>query len=252
MLGNAGGPGDHLGWDNTNAFPLDVRHDGNQPIDFYTTAIQRMKLFPNVSPVINSYPALPRNGSLVLSNLDAGFVPARVPFSRLHLIDVGANTNANFIAAENGFRRWMRNGVTFTGNTDQSYVGAKYAVNSSGAQLADRSDMVLQWSSDVPGDFGPDRLRFIFTSSRNTAVNYGSRSEEGLEAMRFIPINDTTLNAGLGDFVRGNVLDPVNVIEPTERLDIFNDRVLIRSISLDECRSHIYFSSHRTDRRFTC
>ncbi len=87
--GHAGGPGDHLGWDNTNAFPLEVRHDGNQPVSFFTTAIQRMKLFPNVSPVINGYPALPRNGSLVLSNLDAGFVPARVPFSRLHLIDVG-------------------------------------------------------------------------------------------------------------------------------------------------------------------
>ncbi|MCC6541613.1 MAG: hypothetical protein IT225_05290, partial [Flavobacteriales bacterium] len=113
--------GDYVGCDGGTTFPLEVRHNGNYPIQWYTDSLQRMQLYPNVSPVINGYPALPRNGSLVLSNLDAGFAPARVPFSRLHLIDVGGNTNANFIAAEVGFRSWMRNGVTFTGNSDQSY-----------------------------------------------------------------------------------------------------------------------------------
>ncbi|MCB9165462.1 MAG: hypothetical protein H6592_13700 [Flavobacteriales bacterium] len=59
---------DFLGW-NTNPanslIPLQVRHNLNQPIEWYTNGLQRMKLFPNVSPVINGYGGLPRNGSLV-------------------------------------------------------------------------------------------------------------------------------------------------------------------------------------------
>ena len=222
--------GDYVGCDGGTTFPLEVRHNGNYPIQWYTDSLQRMQLYPNVSPVINGYPALPRNGSLVLSNLDAGFAPARVPFSRLHLIDVGGNTNANFIAAEVGFRSWMRNGVTFTGNSDQSYIGAKYGVNESGAQLADVTDMVLQWSNDVPGEYGPDRLRFLYTADRVVGSTHGSNSEEGLEAMRFTPIDTATINAGLGDFHRGNILDSVNVNEPTERLDILNGRLRIREL----------------------
>ena len=226
---------DFLGW-NTNPanslIPLQVRHNLNQPIEWYTNGLQRMKLFPNVSPVINGYGGLPRNGSLVLSNLDAGFAPARVPFSRLHLIDVGGNTTDNFIAAQVGFRYWMRNGVTFTGNSDQSYIGAKYGVNEFGAQLADVTDMVLQWSNDVPGENGPDRLRFLYTADRVGGSTHGSNSEEGLEAMRFTPIDNATINAGLGDFYRGNILDPVNVNEPTERLDILNGRLRIRDLPL--------------------
>ena len=225
--------GDYVGCDGGTTFPLEVRHNGNYPIQWYTDSLQRMQLYPNVSPVINGYPALPRNGSLVLSNLDAGFAPARVPFSRLHLIDVGGNTNANFIAAEVGFRSWMRNGVTFTGNSDQSYIGAKYGVNESGAQLADATDMVLQWSNDVPGEYGPDRLRFLYTADRVVGSTHGSNSEEGLEAMRFTPIDNATINAGLGDFHRGNILDPVNVNEPTERLDILNGKVRIRQLPSD-------------------
>ena len=94
IVGNGGGPGNYLGWDSGTLLALEVRHNGNDPIQWYTDSLRRMQLYPNVSPVINGYPALPRNGSLVLSNLDAGFAPARVPFSRLHLIDVGGNTNA--------------------------------------------------------------------------------------------------------------------------------------------------------------
>lgn len=35
---------DYVGWDNTNNFPLEIRHNGNQPIDFYTNGIQRMRI----------------------------------------------------------------------------------------------------------------------------------------------------------------------------------------------------------------
>jgi hypothetical protein len=42
---NAGGSGDFVGWDNTMINdPLMIRHDANQAIDWYTDAIQRMRL----------------------------------------------------------------------------------------------------------------------------------------------------------------------------------------------------------------
>lgn len=41
---NAGSTGDFVGWDNTMLNdPLMIRHDANQPIDWYTNAIQRMR-----------------------------------------------------------------------------------------------------------------------------------------------------------------------------------------------------------------
>lgn len=41
---NNGLPAHYVGWDNTNLFPLQIRHNGNQPIDFYTNGIQRMRI----------------------------------------------------------------------------------------------------------------------------------------------------------------------------------------------------------------
>jgi len=41
---NQGGSGNFVGWDNTVAEPLEVRHDGNFPIDFHTNLIHRMRL----------------------------------------------------------------------------------------------------------------------------------------------------------------------------------------------------------------
>jgi len=175
--------------------------------------------------VINGYPAMARNGSLVLSNASAAFAAGVFPQSRLQLIDVGPNTSPNFISSQLGFRYWMRNGVNFTGNSDQGYVGQKYAVNSAGGQLADLSDMVLHWSNDLPGDLGPDRLRFLFTSSRDAAELSGSHSEEGLEAMRFTPVDEDAVNVGVGDFYAGNILFPTLVVEPTERLHVLDGRV---------------------------
>ena len=37
---------DYVGWDNTTTVPLMVRHDNNQPIEWYTDSIQRMRLHP--------------------------------------------------------------------------------------------------------------------------------------------------------------------------------------------------------------
>ena len=59
VLGNSGGPAHYLGWDNTNNFPLMVRHNANQPIQWYTDAVQRMRLMPTLTgQTVNTYTGL--------------------------------------------------------------------------------------------------------------------------------------------------------------------------------------------------
>jgi len=35
---NFGAPGNYVGWNNAQLFPLSIKHEGNQPINFYTNA----------------------------------------------------------------------------------------------------------------------------------------------------------------------------------------------------------------------
>ena len=97
-------------------------------------------------------------------------------------------------AQQLGYRPWMRNGITFTGNSDQSYIGHKYAATN------DNTDFVIQWSDNPAGSpWGVDRMKFVF-SSAFTGVARGMGSADGMEAMRFWPSSATTVNVGVGDF----------------------------------------------------
>jgi len=40
-LGNSGNPTDYIGWNATQAFPLQIRHNANQPINFFTNNLMR-------------------------------------------------------------------------------------------------------------------------------------------------------------------------------------------------------------------
>ncbi len=154
VLGNAGTATDFLGWDNIgpNNFPLQVRHDLNQPIEWYTNAIRRMRLQQDTTYTIGSFASQVKNGSLLLSpDVDQFYNNgAPGPYSLLHL------AAANGAAQEDSYRPWMDVGVTFTGNKDHGYVGQK-------PDGSDYTDMVAHWS-DNPGEHLKDRFRFIFTS----------------------------------------------------------------------------------------
>ncbi|MBL7940982.1 MAG: tail fiber domain-containing protein, partial [Flavobacteriales bacterium] len=147
--------------------------------------------------------------------------------TRLHLIDSTGSTSPTVYAQQDGFRPWQRNGVTFTGNSDQCYAGAKYGTN-------DNSDMVLQWS-DNPEDaiYGTDRLRFLFTNRANNTSAYGARSDEGLESFRVYVPNDTTANVGVGDWWRATVNNGGVAVDPDEQLDVLDRTVRIRRLVPD-------------------
>ena len=160
VVGNSGGVTDFLGWDNTatNNFPLMVRHDLNQPIAWYTDSLQRMQLWQTRSATINGFSGILQNGFLGVSNQPRLFDPSYTPsgiFSRLHLADSTDNSVSNY-AQQNGYRPWMRNGVTFTDNGDLGYIGQKYTYNDSSdytsGEQVDYTDMIINWS-DNPGTY---------------------------------------------------------------------------------------------------
>lgn len=140
-LGNSGASTDFLGWDNTvtNNFPLMVRHDLDQPIEWWTERSRRMRLSYNETYGIGSFPNQSKYGSLLLCPKVDGFYNngAKGPFSLLHL------AADNYNAQQGSYRPWMNVGITFTGNNDQGYIGQKY--NHEDIE-SDRTDFVIQWT----------------------------------------------------------------------------------------------------------
>jgi hypothetical protein len=187
-----------------STIPLRIETRANQPIEWYTGTFLRMRLNQFQNPTINGF-NVPAHGFLGLSG-NANFFTGVGPFSRLHLADNESNLLVN--AQQWGYRLWQRNGITFTGNGDHSYIGQKY-------NGLDNTDLVLLWSNDPgAGQFAPDRLTIRFASAFDGAPS-GATSDECLEAARFFPVDNTQVNFGLGDFFAGNLLDPVNIIDPT-------------------------------------
>ncbi len=218
---------DYVGCNASSTFPLHLRTIPQLSIDMSTQDIRRFRLLPDATYTIGSYPTQVRDGALLLSpDVDSFWGTGARPFSALHLAGVGVNWQ------QSTFRPWMRNGVTFTGNSDQGYLGQKCKLDGNGDEISDRTDMVAHWSGDPSGEYGPDRFRFLFTGGYNTAA-YGWHSTEGLEAMRMTPIDSTHVNVGIGDFYAGNLVDPPNINEPTERLDVLNGKVRIRQLPAD-------------------
>ncbi|MFN6117378.1 MAG: hypothetical protein ACK46C_16075 [Flavobacteriales bacterium] len=222
---NSGGT-DYVGCDNTSPFPLRIMHNDNWPIDWYTNAIQRMRLNPNVSSAmgpLNQFPNVNRDGFLLLSGQPNTFTNAnsRAPFTRLHLIDAVGAVDPITYAQELGFRPWQRNGITFTGNSDQSYIGHRYAGD-------DNTDLVIQWSDNPNGSpWGVDRMKFVFTTEFNAGATRGAATTNGLEAIRLWPRNNLEVNVGIGDYAQPGAGDP------TERVDMLDGRLRIRQLPDD-------------------
>ena len=163
--GTSGGVGDYSGWDGGTTIPLEVRHNGNQPIQWWTDSIQRMQLYhtrTGTLPLLGGGSInVQQDGYLGLSGTPGFFATNGYgPFSRLHLADLDPNSEGqNHYNQPWGYRSWMKNGMTLTGNHDHAYIGQRYYGH-------DSTDLVIHWSDNAEkSPFGPDRLRFIFTTA---------------------------------------------------------------------------------------
>ncbi len=199
-----------LGADVGSTIPLSIETRVNQPIQWRTNNVLRMRLLPTITTgSINGYTGLNLSGHLGLGAFTSGLVAQ--PFSLLHL-DAGGSQDS-------GFRPWMQSGMTITRQTDQSYFGLK---DEGGAS----NHTVIAWSDNTLVHPGPDRLKFIFVAD-NTAANGVAGQLNGLEAARFTPdsIGNQTF-FGVGDWLTAG-------LDPTERVDLLNGRLRIRQLPDD-------------------
>lgn len=141
-------PPDYVGWNGATTIPLEVRHNGNQPIEWYTDSIRRMHLTETLTgQTVNGYTGLNLSGHLGIG----AFADPNVanPFTLLHL-DLGGDENT-------GYRSWMKAGTYITDHSDMMYVGTKPRPGGS-----DRNDAVINWADNLEAQslYGPDMLRF--------------------------------------------------------------------------------------------
>ena len=150
--------GEYLGCNALSTQPLRLTTVANQPIDFSTADRFRARINPKISYPVGPAPNAPRDGFMLLSGRDNYTQQVKGPFTRLHLVDNVGNNAPIVYAQDIGYRQWMRNGITFTGNSDQAYLGQKYAGD-------DKTDFVIQWSDNPNGSpWGVDRMKFVFTT----------------------------------------------------------------------------------------
>lgn len=172
-----------------------------------TNATQRLRLNATQSYTIGSFATQTKDGALGLSPNNTLWTNGPGPFSRLHLHD---GTTAVLTAA---YRPWMDNGISFTTNGDQMYVGHKVEPGS------DHTAAVIQWSDNDAPEAGPDVMKFIFTAGYSGAGT-GNGSLNGLELGRFHPQGWL----GLGDWQAAGV-------QPDERLDLLSRTIRLRDFT---------------------
>lgn len=93
---NSPASGAYVGCDGFTTFPLEIRHNDNQPIQWWTDSIQRMQLYhtrTGTLPLLGGGSInVQQNGFLGLSGTPGVFgAAAPGTFSRLHLAEPGAN-----------------------------------------------------------------------------------------------------------------------------------------------------------------
>lgn len=105
----------------------------NNALMLRTNAIQRLRLNANQSYTIGAFSAQAKNGALGLSPNNTLWANGPGPFSRLHLHDGTTSV------LQSPYRPWMDNGITFTTNSDQLYIGHKVESGT------DQTSAVIQW-----------------------------------------------------------------------------------------------------------
>ncbi|MCI1753209.1 MAG: tail fiber domain-containing protein [Flavobacteriales bacterium] len=206
--GNVINNNEWMGADVNSTIPLSFETRVNQPMQWRTNNVLRMRLNESLpGQPVNNFPSVNLSGHLGIGS--------PVPPQALTLIHI--NNNGGFFS---GFRPWMRTGVSMSEFSDWMYVGTKN-------EGMDRIDAVINWGDNKEADptNGPDALRFIFTRTMDSSTI--APQMHGLELARVIPdpLGDQGY-FGIGDFF-------TPAFNPTERLDVLNGRVRIRQLPND-------------------
>jgi|GEM_PF-1550456 hypothetical protein len=143
----------------------------------------RMRINGTQTSLINGFTVNNSGFTCLVNNQNFWTTSVAAPYSLLHL--AGSGTNGQ----ELGYRPWMVDGITFTGNSDMSFIGPR-------SIAPDITEFAVVWSDNTSGVTGPDDFVVRFTNGDGTASS-GPASNEGLELMRFAAENDGRV--GIGD-----------------------------------------------------
>lgn len=201
---------DYVGWNTTvNSPDLNIKHELNQPIHFYTNAgngtFNNMKM-SIMSRTING---IERAG---VGIHEVGNNPVTFPRSILHL------GNNYFTGGVAGWRTWMDVG-TFSGlQTDFAFFGIIPFDGDTTDNQADHNDAAIVWGDNVQGVDGADNLRVIFSAPMNQTTNAWETQYSALEVARFVPAG----RMGVGNFT-ANGIGGGSGIQPVRRLEIYDE-----------------------------
>ncbi|HLP11089.1 MAG TPA: tail fiber domain-containing protein [Flavobacteriales bacterium] len=155
----------------------------NGSLFFGTNSILRTKLNGTVSYALNGLGSIARDGYLLVGQddlLTGGtlYGAGRGAFTLLHL---NGNNPGGFVQ-EFGYRDWMQTGVTLTDNDDRAYIGMRQVAG-------EANDLVVNWSDNASGAFGPDNMVFNFTTGTaplgtGGAADLAGTDVDGREIMR--------------------------------------------------------------------
>ena len=187
------------------------------------------RAFPNAVQLLDAV------GFAALGRLNDATAPGagmpRGPWSRLHFFHANAGGSTPWFA----HRSQMRNGVTFTGNSDHAYMGQWYdqGTNGTGAEVDDRTNLVIATSEDeLPSGNAHHWDHISFRFMGDMAASQGSASSvDGMEMLRIRPYHDASTSTfegfvGVGDFLAA-------ATGPEERLDVLDRTVRIRDLPTD-------------------
>jgi hypothetical protein len=219
VLGSSGGSGDYVGWNSFQTFPLNIKHEANQPINFYTNTGLNLtplaKLRMDISTDVLTSPS--GTNSFEVSRVSIRessllwTLSGSKPGALLHL-------GHGIVPGTLGHRTWMDVGTYTAANTDNMYFGLKQEfVNSTTSQIwTDNMDAVISWgdnASTVTDNLND--LRFIFTTIPGT--NGISGDYDGQEMARI----SYEGNFGIGNFYK--IGTPTNTaLRPARRLEVLD------------------------------
>ena len=171
--------------------------NAGQNLEFRTNNILRMQMMETGNSTINGF-VVNRSGFLGLSTDPTFFTSgSATPFSLLHL----NGDNPVGIPDFNGYRPWMRYGITFTHNQDLMFIGQRRIAD-------DITNATIAWADNSFGSpNGPDNLTFVYTAGDGTDPS-GPTSDGGLEVARMT----TQGHTGIGT-LWSNTLQPMRTLD---------------------------------------
>ncbi len=187
VVGNAGVPANYDGWDILQPFPLSMKHEAVQPIDFYTNAgaltflNQKMQITANANPLLDGFVGIGNSNAAVGTAFQPGgtFPNFKLDVDggdiNIHLIAQGyriggsGGSASNFVLRHNGILSNIYVGVLAGNSTSTGINNTFVGSNCGSVNTAGLSNTFVGFNSGALNT-GGSRNTFIGNSAGTASV----------------------------------------------------------------------------------